>query len=69
MFCWFLSLQEGVKLFKTNHLNSTVSEVIRNFNLQSLAEYAGLSFQILDSLGIFEWSAIFIFIRPRTLDI
>lgn len=69
MSCWFLSLQEGVKLFKTNLLNSTVSEVIHNFNLQSLAKYAGLSFQILDSPGIFEWSVIFIFIQPHTLDL
>lgn len=66
MFCWFLSLQEGIKPFKTNHFNSTVSEVIRNFNLQSLAEYASLSFQILESPGIFEWLVIFIFIRPHT---
>lgn len=69
LICWFLSLQEGIKLFKTNLLNSTVSEVIHHFNLQSLAEYAGLSFQILDSAGILEWSVIFIFIRPHTLDL
>lgn len=69
MFCWFLSLQEGIKRFETNILNGTVAEVINNFNLQSLAKYAGLSFQILNSPGIFEWSVIFIFIRPHTLDL